>query len=112
MNAHLSLSSLRLESIGEDPNIPLNRSLVPQELHIGTINPDLAFLTLLLILVTAERSEAPVLGDDDLLAAGELVLGATESFDGGGAVCRTNVSAKLFTYGGEAGRRTVVTSSH
>ena len=39
------------------------------------------------VLLATERGEAPVLADDDLLAAGELVLAAAEGFDGGGAVC-------------------------
>ena len=82
----LSLSSLGLKSIWEDRNIAFNRALVPQELHICTINPDFPFGTLLEVLVTAERSEAPVLGNDDLLAAREFVLGATESFNGCGAI--------------------------
>ena len=76
----LSLSSLK--RIWEYPDVTLNRAFVPQELHIGTIYPDLAFGALLEIFVPAERCEAPILGDNDLLTAGELVLGATESFDG------------------------------
>ncbi len=81
----LSLGSLK--RIREYPNVTLNGSLVPQELHVSPIDPDLAFGALLEVLVAAERCEAPVLGDDDLLAAGEFVLGATEGFDGCGAVC-------------------------
>ena len=79
-----SLSSLK--RIRENPNITLNRPFVPQELHISPIDPDLAFRTLLEVFVTAKRCETPVLGDDNLLAAGEFVLGATEGFDGCGAV--------------------------
>ena len=82
----LSLSSLK--RFWEYPNVTLNGSLVPQKLHVGPIDPDLAFGTLLEVFVTAERCEAPVLGDDDLLAAGEFVLGATEGFDGCCAVCK------------------------
>ena len=81
----LSLGSLK--RIREYPNVTLNRSLVPQELHVSPIDPDLAFSTLLEVFVAAERCEAPVLGDNDLLAAGEFVLGSTESFNGCGAVC-------------------------
>ena len=76
----LSLSSLK--GLREYPNVTLNRPLVPQELHVSPIDPDLAFGTLLLVFITAERCEAPILRDDDLLAARELVLGATEGFDG------------------------------
>lgn len=91
----LSLSSLK--RIRENPNVALNRALIPQELHVSPIDPDLAFLALLKVFVTAERCEAPVLGDDDLLAAGEFVLGATEGFDGGSAICdRFAVSTSVF----------------
>jgi hypothetical protein len=38
------------------------------------------------VLLTAEGCEAPVLGNDDLLAARELVLRSAEGFDGGGSV--------------------------
>ena len=76
----LGLSSLKC--IRENPNVTLNGSLVPQKLHVSPIDPDLAFSALLEVFVTAERREAPVLGDDDLLAAGEFVLGATERLDG------------------------------
>lgn len=76
----LSLGSLK--RVREHTHVTLNRALVPQELHVSPIDPDLTFSTLLEVFVTAKRREAPVLGDDDLLAAGEFVLGATESFDG------------------------------
>ena len=79
-----SLSSLK--RIRENPNITLNRPFVPQELHISPINPNLAFCALLEVFVTAKRCETPILGDNDLLAAREFVLGATESFDGCSAV--------------------------
>ena len=85
MTTPLSLSSLKC--IREYPNITLNGPLVPQELHVSPIDSDLAFLAFLKVFVTTERCEAPVLGNDDLLAAGEFVLGATEGFDGRGAVC-------------------------
>ena len=79
-NHPLSLRSL--ERIREYTDVTLNRPLVPQKLHVGPIDPDLAFSTLFEIFVPAERREAPVLGNDDLLAAWELVLGAAEGFDG------------------------------
>ena len=79
---HDSLSLSSLKRLREYPNVTLNRPLVPQELHVSPIDSDLAFGTLLEVFVTAERCEAPILRDDDLLAAGELVLGATEGFDG------------------------------
>lgn len=84
----LSFSSLK--RIREYPNVTLNGTLVPQELHVSPIDPDLTFGTLLEIFVAAERCEAPVLGDDDLLATGEFVLGATQGFDGCSAVIVTS----------------------
>ena len=44
-----------------------------QELNVSTIRLELSVLTLLQVLLTTEGSEAPVLGDDDLLAAGKSV---------------------------------------
>jgi hypothetical protein len=48
--------------------------MVAQELDVCTINQNLASSLLLHVFFTAERSEAPVLRDDDLLATWELVL--------------------------------------
>ena len=61
--------------------------MVAQELDICTINQNLALSLLLHIFFAAERSEAPVLGDNDLLATRELVLGSAESLESGGTVC-------------------------
>ena len=111
--AHL-LRLRSLKRIREHPNVTLDRPLVPQELHVSPIDPDLAFGALLEVFVTAERREAPVLGDDDLLAAGEFVLGATEGFDGCGAVCIIFdqwVTHYQKSWLGEV-ERTVVTSPH
>ena len=47
-------------------------ALVAQELDVGAVDLDAALLALGNVLVAAEGGEAPVLGDDDLLAAGEL----------------------------------------
>jgi len=79
VEAHLSL---RLKRIGETADVVLERALVAQELDIGAVDLDAAFLALDEILLTAEGSEAPVLGHDDFLAARELVLRAAEGFDG------------------------------
>lgn len=65
--------------------------MVAQELNVGTINQDLALSLLLHVLLAAERREAPVLGDNDLLAARELVLRAAESLESGGTVCSRSV---------------------
>ena len=39
------------------------------------------------LFFAVERSEAPVLGDDDLLATRELVLESAESLESSGTVC-------------------------
>ena len=53
--------------------------MVGEELDVGTIDLDTTRSLLLQVLLTAERGEAPVLGDDDLLATGELVLRSSQS---------------------------------
>ena len=60
--------------------------MVAEELDVGTIDLDTARGLLVEVLLTAQRSEAPVLGDDDLLAARELVLRPTQSLESDGAV--------------------------
>lgn len=84
MDEHLSLS---LEGLGEAAHVVCKGTLVAEELDVGTVDTDTALLALGDVLLAAERGEAPVLGDDDLLATGELVLGTTESLKSGGAVC-------------------------
>jgi hypothetical protein len=69
-SAHLSL----LESSWESSDVIGQLAVVRQELDISTINQDLASSLLLHVFFAAERSEAPVLGNNDLLAARELVL--------------------------------------
>jgi hypothetical protein len=78
---------LCLKRIGEAAHVVLQRTLVPQELHVGTIHTDLALLALGDVVGAVERSETPLLRDNDLLATGELVLAAAKGFDGGGTVC-------------------------
>ena len=74
------------ECVGETAHVVLEGTLVAEELDVGTVDTDLSSGTLLNVLAAAERSEAPVLGDNNLLATGELVLGAAEGLDGGGTV--------------------------
>ena len=62
--------------------------MVAEELDVGAVDLDAASSLLLQVLVATEGSEAPVLGDDDLLAARELVLGAAESLEGKVTVCK------------------------
>ena len=78
----LSLS----EGIGEALHVLLEATVVAEELDVGTIDLDAASSLLLEVLLAAERGETPVLGDNDLLPAGELVLGSAESLEGDGAV--------------------------
>lgn len=77
-----TILSLRLKSRWEQAHIPLNGPLVPQKLHIRSIDLDLSLRALLEVLIAAQGREAPILGDDDLLAAWELVLRTAKGFDG------------------------------
>lgn len=60
--------------------------MVGKELNVGTVDLDTASSLLLEVLVAAKGSEAPVLGDNDLLSAGELVLRSSESLKSDGTV--------------------------
>ena len=85
-SSHKSIH-LSLEGSWEAANVVGKLTLVAQELNVGTINQDLSSSLLLRILLTAERGETPVLGNNDLLATWELVLGTTESLESGSTVC-------------------------
>jgi len=67
------------ESLREALHVVLQAATVAQELNVGTVHLDTTSRFLLQVLVTTEGSEAPVLGDDDLLPARELVLGSSKS---------------------------------
>ena len=75
-----------LESSWETADVVGELSVVAQELNVSTIDENLSGGLLLHVLLTAEWGEAPVLGDNDLLASWELVLGTAESLEGSGAV--------------------------
>lgn len=81
-----ALSRGRLKGPGEALHVVLDLPVLAQELNICTVDLEPALRPLLHILLTTEGSEAPVLGHDDLLPAGELVLRASKSFEGSGAV--------------------------
>jgi hypothetical protein len=68
-----------LKSLRELLHVLLQVAVVGKELDVSTIDLDAASSLLLQVLLTAKRGEAPVLGDNDLLAARELVLGSAES---------------------------------
>lgn len=59
--------------------------MLTQELNVGTILAQSSLLAQLNILLTPDRSETPVLRDNNLLATGELVRGTTEGLDGSSA---------------------------
>jgi hypothetical protein len=61
----------RSEGLGVGLDVVLESSVRPEELDVSTVRLDLTVLALLDVLLTAERSETPVLGDDDLLATRE-----------------------------------------
>ena len=61
--------------------------MVREKLDVGTILLDAASGLAVEVLLTAEGSEAPVLGGDDFLAARELVLRTAESLKGKRTVC-------------------------
>lgn len=65
---------LSLERVRESPEVVLDRALVPQELHVGTIHTHLTSLAFGDVLVAVEWRETPLLRDDNLLPAWELVL--------------------------------------
>jgi len=57
-----------------------------EELNVGTVGAELALLAELDVVLAADGGEAPVLGDNDLLATGELVHGAAEGLKSGSTV--------------------------
>lgn len=77
--------SLRLESVGEAAEVVGEFTVVGEELDVGTVDLDATGSLLLEVLLTSEGGEAPVLGDNDLLSARELVLGSSEGLEGVGA---------------------------
>lgn len=81
LNKHLCL-----ESIGETLEVVLEVTVVGKELNVGTVNLDTTGSDLLQVLLAAEGSESPVLGENNLLATGELVLRSAESLESDGAV--------------------------
>jgi hypothetical protein len=78
--------SLGLECVGEALHVLGQVALVAEKLNVGAVVLEAALGALGDVLFAAKGCEAPVLGNDDLLAAGELVLGSAEGFNGGGAV--------------------------
>ena len=79
--------SVDAEGGREAVDVVLEGTDLAEELAVSTIGPDLARGTHHGVFLAAERSEAPVLGDDDLLATRELVHRAAKGLDGGSAIC-------------------------
>jgi hypothetical protein len=96
-----------LERIGETTHVLLEISLVAQELHVGTIVLESSLATLLDVVLAGKRCEAPVLRRNDLLTAGELVLSAAESLDGGGSVLVTGTDTEDDLANVDTGDKTV-----
>ena len=88
-----SLPHLSREGIGEAAHVLRKRTVVAEKLDVSTIVLDTARGLALEVLLTTERSEAPVLGDNDLLATGELVLRAAESLESESTVRVTSADA-------------------
>lgn len=74
------------ESIRVQLHVILQFAAVAEELDVSTIHPNATSGLLLQVLLAAKGSEAPVLGDDDLLPARELVLRAAQSLESDGTV--------------------------
>jgi hypothetical protein len=55
--------------------------VVGKELNVGAIDANATRLLPFQVLLPPERGEAPVLGQNDLLPAGELVLGSAEGLE-------------------------------
>lgn len=83
-----------LVGLREALDVVLDGTVVAEELNVGTVDLDTALLAELDVLLTTERSETPVLGDNDLLATRELVHGATESLDGSRTVSVTSADGQ------------------
>ena len=84
----------RSESIRELADVLGNGAVVGEVLDVGTVDLDVAAGALVNVLLAPEVGETPVLGDDDLLATGELVLGAAEGLDGVGKVTITGTDGE------------------
>jgi hypothetical protein len=82
------------KGIREATHVVLDLAVVGEELHVGAVDLDLALLAQLDVVVAPQWREAPVLADDDLLPAGELVLRAAQGLDGGCAVCPCQPSSR------------------
>jgi len=77
------------KSLREAADVVGDFSFGAQKLDVGTVLQKLTSGALLDVLLATERGEPPVLGDNDLLATRELVLGAAESLDGGSTMSVT-----------------------
>lgn len=81
------------ESVGESAYVLLQRAMVAEKLNISTINLDTTSSLALEVLVAAEGSEAPVLGDNDLLATWKFVLRSAQSLQSETTVRVTSANA-------------------
>lgn len=81
--------------------------MLVQELDVGTVLAQLALPAHAHILLAADRGEAPVLGNNELLAAGELVGGAAQGLDGVAAVRVTGADREQDLADVDAGNQVV-----
>lgn len=87
LNPYEPTNPLSGESVGEAAHVVLQRTAVAKELNVSTIDLDTASSLALEVLVAAKGGEAPVLGDNNLLATWELVLRSSQSLKSEVTVC-------------------------
>jgi hypothetical protein len=75
-------------------DVLLDIALVSQELNICTVDQNTTLLLQPYILLPSQRGETPVLADNDLLSAGELVHRSSQGLDGGGAMAIKSADGK------------------
>lgn len=81
MNYLLKTEDLVKSSLGKTLEVLLEGPMVVNVLDIATVRDDATSLAGSFVLGTGELGEAPLVGDEELLAAGKLVLGTTEGLN-------------------------------
>lgn len=67
--------------VGEGSEVLFEVTLLRHELDVSTVVLDFTVLLLGDVFFSVQRSETPLLRDDDLLLTGELVTGSSQTFD-------------------------------
>ena len=87
--------SLRLSKCIRKPtHIVRKRATVRQKLHVRAVHLDPPLLPQLHILLAPQRRKSPILADNNLLAAGKLVLRTAKGLDGSRAVSVSRANGK------------------